>query len=231
MQRLLTAAIAAALATFFPLSSVHAQSPCGAVATVAVGETLADVADRCEVNVGALLDANPDLRTTEVPAGTEVDVPSGEVGSVIDRTGEALKRVGRDIEDAATRAGQSVSEYLSDNPDLNRDILEWGEWLGLPGVSPKPETGADVSVSPDNGRPGDLVTLVATGLRGDTEVRIGAGPPSSKYELLESGQTSREGRLEMDITVPAWAEGTDAVVFVIETDRVRLTSKPFAIER
>jgi hypothetical protein len=215
---------------FLLTSLAYAQSPCGSEVTVAEGENLADVAERCEVRLGALLEANPDIRTTEVPVGTEVALPSADRGSVIDRAGEALKEAGREIEDAATRAGQSVSEYLSDNPDLNRDILEWGEWLGIPGVAPKPRAGADVSVLPNAGQPGDEVTLRAIGLRGDTEVRIGAGPPQSEYEILDTARSTRDGRLEATVTVPQWAADQDALVFVVETERVRLTSEPFRIE-
>jgi hypothetical protein len=215
---------------FLLTSLAYTQSPCGSEVTVAEGENLADVAERCEVRLGALLEANPDIRTTEVPVGTEVALPSADRGSVIDRAGEALKEAGREIEDAATRAGQSVSEYLSDNPDLNRDILEWGEWLGIPGVAPKPRAGADVSVLPNAGQPGDEVTLRAIGLRGDTEVRIGAGPPQSEYEILDTARSTRDGRLEATVTVPQWAADQDALVFVVETERVRLTSEPFTIE-
>lgn len=228
-MRRLPATLVATLVLMLLPAAADAQSPCGAQATVAEGENLADVADRCDVRLGAILDANPDLRTTEVPAGTKVALPPASGGSVIDRAGEALKSVGRDIEDAATRAGQSVSEYLSDNPDLNRDLLEWGEWLGIPGVAPKPQAGADVSMSPTTGRPGDEVTLHAVGLRGDTEVRIGAGPPGSAYEIVDTTRSTRDGEVAATVAVPQWAADEEALVFVVETERVRLTSQPFAI--
>ena len=227
MGRLQTLAVIGAFPLLLLPGTAGAQSPCGSEATVADGENLADVADRCEVSLSVLLDANPDVRTTEVPAGTEVDMPAAPSDRALDRAGNKLKEVGRDIEDAATRAGQSISEYLSNNPDLNRDILEWGEWIGLPGVSPKPQVGADVTLSTDTGQAGDEIVLRAYGLRGDTEVRIGAGPPASEYEILRDARTTREGELEETIVVPQWAANQDALVFVVETDRVRLTSEPF----
>lgn len=229
MGRLQSIAVAAAFPLLLIPATAGAQSPCGSEATVAEGENLADVADRCEVSLSALLDANPDLRSTEVPAGTEVAMPAPANESVLDRAGDKLKQVGRDIEEAATRAGQSVSEYLSNNPDLNRDILEWGEWIGLPGVSPKPQAGADVSVSPDAGQAGDEIVLRASGLRGDTDVRIGAGPPESEYEIFADARTSRDGELEETIVVPQWAANQETLVFVVETDRVRLVSEPFDV--
>jgi hypothetical protein len=229
MGRFLTLGIAAALPMLLLPPAADAQSPCGSAVTIAAGENLADVAERCDVGLSALFDANPDLRTTEVPAGTEVKIPPARRGSVLDRAGEALREAGREIENAARRAGQSVSEYLSDNPDLNRDILEWGEWLGLPGVAPEPQVGAHVSVSPNAGRPGDEVTVSASGLRGNTEARIGAGPPDAEYEILASAQTTREGRIEATIEIPQSAADQEALVFVVETDRVRLMSEPFDI--
>jgi hypothetical protein len=208
-------------------SNADAQS-CGAQTSVAEGESLADVADRCGTNLSAIFDANPDLRSTEVPPGTEIDISGG---SVLNRAGDRLKEIGRNIQGAAERAGQSVSEYLEGNPDLNRDILEWGEWMGLPGVSPQPNVGAELFVSPAAGRPGDEVTIRAAGLRGETEVRIGAGPPESEYRTLSKARTTREGALEETIEVPEWAANQDTLVFVIETDRTRLLSEGFIVNR
>jgi LysM repeat protein len=231
MRSSIAIGLAAAFPALLVASEASGQSPCGSEATVAAGETLADVAERCDVSLGALFDANPDVRSTDVATGTRIAIPAAGKNGVLDRAGSAFKQAGQEIENAATRAGQSVSEYLSDNPDLNRDILEWGEWLGLPGVAPQAQGGADVVVSPDTGRPGETVTIRAVGLKGDTEVRIGAGPPRSEYEILERARTTRDGRLEATIQVPEWSADPGAIVFVVETDRVRLTSEPFKVTK
>jgi len=58
-------------------------------------------------------------------------------------------------------------------------------------------------------------------------VRIGAGPPESEYEIIWDGRTTREGELKKTIVVPQWAANQAALVFVVETDRLRLISEPF----
>ena len=89
-----------------------------------------------------------------------------------------------------------MSDYLSENPDLNRDILDFGERLGLPGVEASPEVGADVVVSPTSGPPGQEVTIRASGHRGETAVTLGAGPSVSESEILERTTTTAGGTVE-----------------------------------
>lgn len=222
-------AVAALFVAPLLASPVKAQSACGSETTVAAGETLAEVAERCGVSLGELFDANPDLRSTEVAAGTQIDVPGISGGSILDRTRDAIREAGREVEGAATRAGKSVSNYLSENPDLNRDILEFGERLGLPGLEASPETGADLAVAPKAGKPGDMVLVQASGLRGDTEAIISAGPPNSKFQVLQRAKTNAAGRLEVRVEIPQWAATAQPLIFVVETDRVRVNSEPFTV--
>jgi hypothetical protein len=203
-----------------------AQSSCGSETVVAAGETLADVAARCGVSLEALREANPALSTGEIQAGAEVEMPAIAGGGFLGRAREAVREAGEEIEGAATRAGRSVSDYLSENPDLNRDILEFGERLGLPGVAASPEVGADVVVSPASARPGQEVTIRASGLRGDTAATIGAGAPGAESEILERTTTTARGTLEASVAVPDSAADQGSIIFVVETGRVRLTSEP-----
>ncbi|HEV7251739.1 MAG TPA: LysM domain-containing protein [Mesorhizobium sp.] len=215
----------------FTAIDAHAQqTTCGGQATVEAGETLADVAQRCNVRLGDIFDANPDLQTTEVAAGTVIDMPGVTANGLLDRTRDAIRQAGSEVEDAAKRAGKTVSDYLAENPDLNRDILEFGQRLGVPGIeAPTPERGAALTITPEAGRPGDMVTIQASGLQGDADAVIGAGPPRSEFNVLKNARTSASGRLELSVQVPDLASGQDALVFIVETDRVRLTSKPFDV--
>ena len=67
MGRLQTLAVIGAFPLLLLPGTAGAQSPCGSEATVADGENLADVADRCEVSLSALLDANPCHRPLNSP--------------------------------------------------------------------------------------------------------------------------------------------------------------------
>lgn len=221
------AVLAADTSSFAP--AAKAQPSCGSETRLGAGETLADVAERCDVALEDLLEANPDLSTGTVPAGTEIDMPGWLGGDLLGRARDALREAGEEIDGAAERAGKSVSEFLAENPDLNRDILELGQRIGLPGVEAGAVAGADLTVSPSSGRPGDEVTIHASGLRGEADVVIGVGPPDSEYEVLERAITTASGRVEVTLRVPQWAADQQSLVFVVETDRVRLTSDPFDI--
>jgi hypothetical protein len=165
----------------------------------------------------------------EVAPGVEVDIP-GVVGSDwLNRAREAVRKAGEEIEGAATNVGRSVTDYLSDNPDLSRDILEFGERMGLPGVAAGPSAGADVVVSPSSGGIGDEVTVSASGLRGNAKVAIGAGPPDGDYKVLAETTTNAAGQAEASIIVPEWAKGEDRLIFVVESERVSVLSEPFQI--
>lgn len=215
--------IAACLTAIAP--GARAQSSCGATTILAAGESLADVAERCDVTLEALRDANPELRG-EIAAGTKVAVPD-DGGDLLARAQDLLRDAGREIEDAAKRAGKSVSDYLSGNPDVGEDIRKFGRQFGLPGSAS--EVGANITITPAAPRAGEAVTLSATGLRARVEAEIGLGPTRSEYDVVARATTDSSGRVEATVTMPDWVDASDSVVFVVETENVRLTSDPVPI--
>jgi len=56
-------------------------------------------------------------------------------------------------------------------------------------------------------------------------------PPNGRYEVLDRATTTAAGRIEATLTIPQWAADEESLVFVVETDRVRLTSEPIDIIR
>lgn len=109
-----------------------AQSSCGSGTTITAGETLSDVAERCDVTIDALLEANPEVSWREIRAGAEIDMP-GICGDCLNRARDAVRAAGEEVGNAAEDVGRAVTDYLSDNPDLSRDFLDFGERMGLPG--------------------------------------------------------------------------------------------------
>lgn len=207
-------------------ADARAQSTCGSATVVAAGETLAEVAERCGVSLEALRATNPEFAAGTVEAGAPVEVPE-QRGGLLDRAREAVRSAGEEIEGAARRAGQSATDYLSENPDLSRDLLEFGQRLGLPGVEAGPQMGANVTVQPASLRVGGDVTVNASGLRGDTPVTISAGAPGEEErEVLHRARTDPAGRVEATFALPEWAAEFDTLEFAVETDRVRVTSEP-----
>lgn len=175
----------------------------------------ADAAGNALDKAGKALDKAVDKDTIDKATDTAADWLS--------RARDAVQEAGRQIDEAATDAGRSASDYLSQNPDLNQDIIRLGESIGLPGVASKPWAGPDLAASPA----GDgKVHLEASGLPGNAEVRIGV-LSSTGVDVIETGTTDKAGDLTVDIDAPAASGGE--TVFVVETanGRVRLASDPY----
>ena len=224
-------ALGAALLMAPLLSGVaSAQSRCGDAEALRADESIGAFAERCNVPVEAILAANPDVSRDELQGGLVLLLPQQEERSWADRARDAVRDAGRQIEGAATEAGRSVSDYLSDQPDLNRDILEFGERLGLPGVSAPPDRGAGILVGSTAGVPGDQVEVTATGLPGGAEGLVGA-IIQDEFVMLTRATADTAGRLNVEVEVPEVPETEDEIQFVVRTSdgRVSLGSEPFAI--
>ncbi|MDQ0316056.1 LysM peptidoglycan-binding domain-containing protein [Amorphus orientalis] len=209
-----------------------AQSSCGAEATVRTGETLADLAARCDVTMAEINDANPGLTAEDAAPGTVVNLPATlGGGGWMDRARGALDRAGEEIQGAAERAGQSVQDYLDENPELKSDLQSFGSRVGLPGVEAPAAAGPNMLVDPATVAADGTVTISASGLPGQTEVEIGAGPPEAEYKVIQTATTDSDGTLSETVTLPSWASADDSVVFVLETPRFRLTSDPVTVEK
>ena len=152
--------------------------------------------------------------------------------TLLDKARDAVRDAGEKIEDAARDAGRDASDFLADNPDLNRDIIDLGQRMGLPGFEDaKAYVGANVTVAPAEAGPGAGVMVTAVGLPGDAKVKLGFGPPQQDYTVIATPVASNRGVVEAAVTVPDWAKPGEAVVFTVETEdgRVRLVSEAFAV--
>lgn len=224
---------------------------CGSQTVVAEGETLSDVAARCDVTIDEITDANPALVPGMVQPGTEIALPGplgggwterakgvlrsagDELQGAAEQAGDKIRnlsgRASEEIRDAADRAGQSVSEYLKDHPELDANLRDAGARVGIPGVEAPNVPGPDIVVTPASASPGESVTVRASGLPGGTEVTIGAGAPDARPDRIETVTTAADGTLEASVAMPADAATDSTIVFVIEANRMRLTSDPVTV--
>ncbi|MBP2233996.1 phage tail protein X [Sinorhizobium kostiense] len=222
--------VAAALCV---LAFPAAAQPCGKTEALATGETLEQLAGRCSTTVEAILSANPSLERNEIRAGLQLEMPAEAADDDwLDRARDAVREAGERVDEAARAAGRSVSDYLSDQPDLNRDLLEFGERLGLPGISPSPTKGAELVVASKGTAPGEEVSLEAWGLPGNAEVTVGVRiGDEPDFRTVSRAKTDQSGMLKVTIPVPEEARAGQEIAFVVETvnRRVRLVSDPFEI--
>lgn len=159
-------------------------------------------------------------------------VAASAADSFLDRARNAVQEAGKDVQAAAKKAGQSARDFLIDHPELNRDIVDFGQQVGLPGFDEaKPATGPVIALSVPQGRTGDVVTVKASGLPGDTAVTVGAGSSPSDARHIADGRTSDRGDLSLTVNVPPPPTAADKLVFVVETadGRLRLASDGFRI--
>jgi len=152
--------------------------------------------------------------------------------SFLDRAREAVRDAGRKIEDAAKDAGRSVRDFLTENPDLNRDIVDFGEQVGIPGFEgARPAAGPSLTLSAPEALAGAALTVTAAGLPGDTAVTVAAGPAPDEARRLAEVKTDPRGTAIATVTVPEAPPDGGKLVFVVETadHRLRLVSAPFRV--
>ncbi|WP_071795193.1 lytic transglycosylase [Natronohydrobacter thiooxidans] len=172
----LTNGILAGVGAVFLVSMVEpasAQSPCGPTTTVQPGDTYFAIAQRCDVSVGFIEQANPG-----------VDASNLQVGQTLQLSTEAQRdepmpddryqvRAGDTLFNIARAMGVTLDALLEANPDINPDALQIGQIIiaprhGAPGEPTSPAPGTQVTgiLTPEGvecqamrGHDGQLYTL------------------------------------------------------------------------
>ena len=173
-------------------------------------------------------------RTALILAALLVAAPAAAYAAdtFLDRARNAVQEAGKDVQAAAKKAGRSVNDFLTDHPDLNRDIVDFGRQVGVPGFEEaKPVIGPVVSLSAPQGRTGDEVTITAVGLPGSQAFTIEAGPSPSELRRLADAKTTDRGELIATVNVPPKPDEGDKLVFAVETTdgRLRVASGAFKV--
>lgn len=211
-----------------------AHARCGNEVEVKAGETLSDLATRCDVSEARILDLNPKIEgSKDLRAGMTVDLTAPTAKDVGDRVREGASSLfgrlksyadeaGEKIEGAAEKATQSVEDFIARNPDLHRQVSKLGERLDIPGME---EAEARVSLSVRQGAPGSPVTLSAIGLPPNQQVEIAGGPPDGDYEIIEQARTSADGTLQTTVLLPEGADPQRDFIFVIASPGIDVAAR------
>lgn len=150
-----------------------------------------------------------------------------DVDGWLNRAKQAVQDAGREIGEAATATGRSAADYLADNPDLNQQVLEFGQDLGIPGFDAERASGARLDAVLADGR----LQIEAVGLPRNQEVQLG-WLEQERFVALETLSTGANGAVDTDIAMPAGLEPDQTVILAVETAdrRLRLTSAPITLE-
>lgn len=140
IQLIIVGALLLASMGFVP--QALAQSDCGTSVTVVRGDTLREIAYRCDTTVSALMRANPQIKNANLIYPGQVLVLPGAIipgdGSydiyVVQR-GDTLNKL-------AARFNTTITQLLKLNPDItNINVIYEGQRLAFPTVI-IPDTGA-----------------------------------------------------------------------------------------
>ncbi|MGE4256842.1 MAG: LysM domain-containing protein [Xanthobacteraceae bacterium] len=214
------------------LFAASAWAECGGQVLVQKGETLSDLATRCNVTEARILDLNPriegskDLRpgmTLSLIASASKNANAGAreaMNSLVGRLKSYAKDADESIDEIAGSVTESVEDFIARNPDLHHRVRKIGQRLNIPGVG---KMEPQISLSARRGPPGTSVTISSIGLPGNQPVQIAGGASTGgDYEILDTARTSAEGTLQVTVVVPKGADPKRDFVFVIASSNIDL---------
>ena len=217
-----TTAAATVLAGAMTAGGATADTRCGVSYTIQPGDTLYGVAQQCRVALATIMDFNPNLDVDAIPVGARIQLAEGP-GSDGETRGTPQEETpnryrveqGDTAYSIAMTLGLSLQELMAENPNLDPLSMAIGEALDLPDG----DRSATVNLSVQSGPPGGEVTVMARDLRPNDWVTIGAGPQSSEWQRIREVQVAADGEVRTQVNVPGWADPSDVLTFVVDTDR------------
>ena len=200
------------LASFATTSSAFAAG-CGTSVTVASGDTLLKIANRCGTTASALQRANPEIGSGNlIHPGQVLQLPGAILGTdgsyfiYIVARGDSLKSL-------AVRFGTSVESLLAANPEIsNANLIYEGQRLKVYVSAPPPPP-------PPSGQgyyvqQGDTLRKIASKFSITVDAILKVNPQISNSNVIYAGQT---------ITIPAGV----ATYVVQKGDTLRIIANRF----
>lgn len=225
----LTGAVLLLAASWFSLGVAAAQGPCGQSYTVVYGDTLNQIAARCDTTVPALLRANPGLDNPNlIQVGTRLTMPQENSD---DPNRSYTVKPGDTLGQIAAQFNLTVATLVRANPDItDPNLILVGQRLTIP--EPTAPNQPTITISPTRGPPGATVQVTARGLPPTTSLQIGAGVIDTEFGVVDRVSTDRQGRLQTALTIPDFAEPGERWVIVlrdVEQGGLRASSNPFQV--
>jgi len=210
--------IMAMLLAMFASTSAAFAASCGTSVTVASGDTLRKIADRCSTTVSALRLANPEIGSGNlIYPGQVLLLP----GTILGTDGGYLIYIvarGDTLKGLAARFGSTVDSILASNPSItNANLIYEGQRLTIyataPGTPP-PTTPPPASGQTYYAQKGDTLRKIASKFSTTVDAILKVNPNISNPNLIYVGQA---------ITIPA---GVSTYV-VQKGDTLRIIANKF----
>jgi LysM repeat protein len=148
-----------------------AQAGCGDTVTVARGDTMRKIADRCDTTVDAIMRANPQIKDRNLIYPGQVFVLPGALLKGTGNMDTYIVKRGDTLNKLAVAFGTTLERLLELNKDItNANLVYEGHRLAVPAGSIIPDSGA-----------GQVYTVV----RGDTLRKIATRFETTVDEILK----------------------------------------------
>ncbi len=216
MKRIFIALFAVVLiASTLGVQAAAAESTCGDTYTVQRGDYLVKIADKCGTSVSAILAANPSIKNPSVIyPGQILKMPKD--GQTVPITGGAVYIVkpGDTLSEIARMFKVTLTDILKANPAItNANKIASGQQIKLPEGAAQVLT---AGVTPVKAKPGDSVTLGATGFNASVNVEIRFGLSKDQTDVIGNVNTDSNGAILQKVTVPSSAQAGKTYVFVVK---------------
>ncbi|NDJ86191.1 MAG: LysM peptidoglycan-binding domain-containing protein [Chloroflexi bacterium] len=130
------------------------------------------------------------------------------------------------LSEIAVACDTTVAELLAVNPDIvDPSLIYAGQRLAIP-TADSPYT---VSIAPDSGPPGTVLTLTATGFPPGARVEIGLGRFRSEYDVLAVREIGLDGTLSTTVAIPETADIGEEWVGVVVLNNQETISEVFEV--
>jgi LysM repeat protein len=217
MKRIfLTLLVVLLLSTGLGARAVSAESTCGDKYTVQRGDYLVKIANKCGTTVSAILNANPSIKKPSLIYPGQVLIMPKD-GQNIPITGGSIYIVkpGDTMSAIASLFKVTLTDLLKANPSItNASKINAGQQIKLPEGAAQVLT---AGITPVKAKPGDVVTLGATGFDASVYVELRFGTSKDQTEVIGNTQTDANGAVLQKVNVPTNAESGKEYVFVVRT--------------
>lgn len=203
------------LSSAFGVRTVAAESTCGDKYIVQRGDYLVKIANKCGITVSAILAANPSIKTPSLIYPGQVLIMPKE-GQTIPITGGAIYIVkpGDTLSGIAALFKVTLTDMLKANPSItNANRITSGQQIKLPEGAAQVLT---AGITPVKAKPGDTLTLAATGFNASVNVEIRFGLTKDQTEVIGNTTTDSNGAILQKVTVPSTAQSGKTYVFVVK---------------
>lgn len=128
--------------------------------------------------------------------------------------------------DIAQQCNTTIAAIMAANPDIpNPSLIFSGQTLLIPEMNGQ----RFVSIRPESGPPGTVVTVYASGFPPGAQVQLGIGPPASEYRVVATREIGASSQLNTTVQISSQLTPPDERVVVVVFNNDVTVSEVFTV--